>query len=514
MKKAEFNCCLVGCLFKCNKHRDYIRHLKRFHSKEPNLSCEFGLACTRTFSSLENLLDHIKQAHCSLPRSSVVVAPMQVVEIHCKCVMIRCMGKQFSNIKALMLHMRSYHVGEAVECIFFGCDKTFTNSNTLRGHFFEKHLKLNQCILKDVHRLDHQQSASNIVFQDIDDQAESEMQDVEDNIAFEEIYDERGFEADEDTEDGNLDENVLMGYCDFLNRMANFHFIPQSTIQIIGDEYLQNYVKSNQAKMKILEKSLAKVPGISDSEIQRVLHEFQNEDAFLEAQGKLNTEYKRVQFLKEKFVFVEPEEIVLNPKQVREAKSPKAVVHYVNVIETVRNLVQDPSFNNLVERTNVADHSDTKLRDVKDGQLFKRNPFFQENNGAYTMMLYSDAIELVNPLGAGRGRHKVIQIFFSLCEIPKHQRSKIDRIMLVAVFKEKLVKRFGFKKIYEKLIKDLMVLEGGITVNYPVQRIIKCGVLIHPADNLEAHGVGGFSQCFSSKDICRKALTVKYARLD
>ena len=86
--------------------------------------------------------------------------------------------------------------------------------------------------------------------------------------------------------------------------------------------------------------------------------------------------------------------------------------------------------------------------------------------------------------------------------------------MLVAVFKEKLVKRFGFKKIYEKLIKDLMVLEGGIIVNYPVQRIIKCGVLIHPADNLEAHGVGGFSQCFSSKDICRKALTVKYARLD
>ena len=71
---------------------------------------------------------------------------------------------------------------------------------------------------------------------------------------------------------------------------------------------------------------------------------------------------------------------------------PKAVVHYVNVIETVRNLVQDPSFNNLIERTNVADHSDTKLRDVKDGQLFKMNPFFQENAGAYIMMLYSDAV--------------------------------------------------------------------------------------------------------------------------
>ena len=93
----------------------------------------------------------------------------------------------------------------------------------------------------------------------------------------------------------------------------------------------------------------------------------------------------------------------------------------------------------------------------------------------------------------------MIQIFFSLGEIAKQQRSKIDRIQLVAVFKEKLIKKVGFKKIYEQLVKDLKLLELGVTVHYPVQQIVKCGVLMHPADNLEAHGVGGFS----SKDICR-----------
>ena len=53
------------------------------------------------------------------------------------------------------------------------------------------------------------------------------------------------------------------------------------------------------------------------------------------------------------------------------------------------------------------------------------------------------------------------------------------------------------------MIKDLLVLETGVTVFYPVKRVVKCGVLVYAADNLEAHAVGGFSQSFSSKDICR-----------
>ena len=73
----------------------------------------------------------------------------------------------------------------------------------------------------------------------------------------------------------------------------------------------------------------------------------------------------------------------------------------------------------------------------------------------------------------------------------------------MAVFREKMIKVYGYQKIYQQLVKDLLVLEAGIEVNFPSRRTVKCGLLIHPADNLEAHGVGGFSQSFSSKDICR-----------
>ena len=103
----------------------------------------------------------------------------------------------------------------------------------------------------------------------------------------------------------------------------------------------------------------------------------------------------------------------------------------------------------------------------------------------FSYVFYSDGVELVNPLGAGRGKHKVIQIFLTFGEIPKYQRSKIDRIQLVAVLKEKLVKQFGFQRVYQRIVEDLIHLEKGINISYPVERVIKCGLLLHPADNLE-----------------------------
>ena len=70
---------------------------------------------------------------------------------------------------------------------------------------------------------------------------------------------------------------------------------------------------------------MEKIPGISQSEIQRVLDDFEKEDEFLAAQRKLNTEHKRTVFIKEKFIYVSPKEIVLNPRKVKEENAPKAL---------------------------------------------------------------------------------------------------------------------------------------------------------------------------------------------
>ena len=90
-----------------------------------------------------------------------------------------------------------------------------------------------------------------------------------------------------------------------------------------------------------------------------------------------------------------------------------------------------------------------------------------------------------NPLGAARGRYKITQVFFTLGEIDKAQRSKIDRLTLVMVFREKLLKTYSYETIFKVLVEDLQKLELGIEVKFPTTRTVKCGILCYSADNLE-----------------------------
>ena len=426
----KFQCCLVGCIFKCNKHRVYIRHIQRSHSRESNLVCRYGKTCLVTFSTLDLLIQHVKDVHAPQKSQPHVVQPRPApADIPCKCPRTKCLGSEFASTKSLMLHMRNDHAknGDLVLCIFDNCDKQFNNAGSLKNHFLLKHLNLNLMNLKAVHKTAQRS------FEETEDQptsnTEEEISDFQDDLSLQDDDDGDKNESDdaednieddaEDCIEDDHDDVFLMAYCDFLNRLSNFHFVPQSTIKIIAEEYIKNYSKSNESKEKILRKSLGKIPGISQTDIKKVLDEVHGEDKFLDAQNMLNTDYKMKQFLKEKFTHVSPVEIVLNPKAVKNKKESKAVIHYVPIIDTFKNLVQDPSFIEAME-SNVQNNDRETLKDVKDGHIYRNNPFFKQNPSAYTMMIYSDAIELVNPLGAGRTKHKVIQIFFFLCEIPKH----------------------------------------------------------------------------------------------
>ena len=111
-------------------------------------------------------------------------------------------------------------------------------------------------------------------------------------------------------------------------------------------------------------------------------------------------------------------------------------------------------------------HIDNKLHDLKDGSLYNTDSYFQENPEAYAMILYSDGVEIKNPLGAAaRGVYKILQVFYTLCEVDKSQRSQIDRLQLVMVFREKLLKKYSLKNIYKNLVNNLKELEEGVIVN-------------------------------------------------
>ena len=63
------------------------------------------------------------------------------------------------------------------------------------------------------------------------------------------------------------------------------------------------------------------------------------------------------------------------------------------------------------------------------------------------------------------------------------------------------------------MVEDLIKMEAGIEVDAQEPRIVKVGLLLHAADNLEAHLLGGFSGSFSSKSVCRFC-HIQYSQLD
>ncbi len=148
------------------------------------------------------------------------------------------------------------------------------------------------------------------------------------------------------------------------------------------------------------------------------------------------------------------------------------------------------------------------IRGIKDGSAYAENEYFKENKEAYTIELYSDGVELANPLGASRGIHKIVNVYATLAELPKSIRSKTENKFLILSVKEKHLKKHQCE-VYKPLIDDLKLLETGVTVN---GKAFKAGLLVHLGDNLEAHLIAGLSTCFSSGYVCR-VCHVKHADL-
>lgn len=156
------------------------------------------------------------------------------------------------------------------------------------------------------------------------------------------------------------------------------------------------------------------------------------------------------------FKFVEPQEIKL-PDLI-------STFSYVSVIDTLATLANDPSFK-------PEDWSDNGfLRDVKDGTAYKENAFFQRNPDAFTLIFYSDSLELCNPLGARKGAHKVVNGYFTIAEIPKHLRSKSENIFLAFSVKEKDLKVYP-EEVYQPLIQDLAKLEKGVDIGGKIIKV-------------------------------------------
>ena len=137
-----YSCCLPGCPFRTQNHKNYVKYLKILHNNS-RLVCNLK-GCKREFLGINQLEIHIKIAHITArsQMSSVKCIQSQLVnQLHkLRCLSSSCNHQVFQTLKDLKKHLNEHFAKkETVLCLFLGCDYEADLADSLRRHCARKH---------------------------------------------------------------------------------------------------------------------------------------------------------------------------------------------------------------------------------------------------------------------------------------------------------------------------------------------------------------------------------------
>ena len=362
-----------------------------------NILCNFKKQCKQRFGSVEDFQVHVTTFHPSSDTTNQAAAPSvestYFSHQRCRCNLGTCGNMIFKSMKEFVAHYNVYHKADRRICIFKNCNKEFHPGFISRHHFSREHFKKNNAELKDefiyiqsrlATTTDEDENCPGLENEDmiISDQ-EDEFRD--DNVEIE--------------EDIETNEDLVKALANTLNRLGFIKMIPQSTLDSIIYDFLQLFSKSIERQSSEIRKFLLQqeVPSNTIQKVESIL----KNNCCIEGLKMLNTSKKRESFLAKNFAIVQPMEIILNQEEVKRG-SKKESYMYVPLKKSVMTLFEDETFLQVLERSKneTRQPEDIDLiRDVKDGNYYKKNSYFKLNPDSFCGLFYSDAIEAVNPLG-------------------------------------------------------------------------------------------------------------------
>lgn len=141
-----------------------------------------------------------------------------------------------------------------------------------------------------------------------------------------------------------------------------------------------------------------------------------------------------------------------------------------------------------------------------DGQYFNENSLLASDEFTIALRLYIDDLEVANPLGTSKLKHKMCAVYWVIANIPAKYRSTLNSIQLALLCNTSTVKECGYAKVLQPLIYDLKILEQNGVYIESLGASVKGTVLYVAADNLGAHSLAGFLESFTVDKFCRFCL--------
>ena len=209
---------------------------------------------------------------------------------------------------------------------------------------------------------------------------------------------------------------------------------------------------------------------------------------------------QRNTYYEKRLPYVKPEEVIVGHGYRTENGKLEAVEHKAYIVpfqKSLMNMLEMPEVKYYVEHSHRS--NDQFMRDICDGDYLRNHPLFVENPDALQIILNTDDLEVVNPIGTHTKTHKITVFYYTLANIPPQHRSKLRAIQLLAIASTKHIKK---DESLEALLQDFtdtvnMLSNDGIQVQDQDQvgeKVIKGALVLVAADTLASHWLGGFKE--------------------
>ena len=115
------------------------------------------------------------------------------------------------------------------------------------------------------------------------------------------------------------------------------------------------------------------------------------------------------------------------------------------------------------------------LHDFCDGNYYKRHELFSSDKPAIQLLLYYDELEVCNPLGSKRTKHKLGKIlreeifplslfkgafYFNIGNVHPKFRQRLSNIKLLALTKSAIINEHGINEVMKCIVEDIKKLEN------------------------------------------------------
>ena len=209
----------------------------------------------------------------------------------------------------------------------------------------------------------------------------------------------------------------------------------------------------------------------------------------------LETTYKQEKFFEQNLFYVKPMRAQLGVSDITKNGRCKCVYgYYVPFLSQLTVLLSMPEVHKSVHYP-VSDSGDL-MTDFTDGSVVQSDQQTDICVPHLRFSLYSDELEIANPIGTHRKTHKVTVFYWTLLNIQPEYRQKMHVIQLAALAQSRHLKKHGCTALLQDLCSGFIALKQGVEILVGrYGKLCYTGSLTFVlADTLAAQFMGGFKE--------------------